>query len=224
MKKNFLKLLVVIILIIILSIFLMVILYSRIMPVYLNYAEGEMETIVTTVINKSITDDITNKLDIESLFIVKSNDNTKTTIVDFDPVILNKVMSSISDVVYTNLKLVSEKDSETLKKYNIKDNIFYIPTGIIFDSVLLNNLGPRIPINMEIISSINPDIETQVTEYGINNSLIEVFIHVIVDVRMILPISSSNIRITVVVPLAVKLIQGNVPEYYLGGFFETKNS
>lgn len=224
MKRNFFKLFIVIILIIILSLFLIFYLTNKIMPIYLNYTEGELEKLVTTIINKSVNEEITNKLEIDNLFIIKNNDNTKTTIVDFDPVILNQVMSTISDTVYTNLKLVSEKDSETLKKYNISSNIFYIPTGMIFDSVLLNNLGPKIPINMEIISSINPDIETKVTEYGINNSLIEVFIHVIVDVRMILPISSSNIQITVVVPLTVKLIQGSVPEYYLGNFLKEKNS
>ena len=76
---------------------------------------------------------------------------------------------------------------------------------------------------MEIISSINPDIETKVSEYGINNSLIEIFIHVVSSVKMILPTSSKDMEITVVVPIAVKLIQGSVPEYYLGNLLQ-KNS
>ena len=189
----------------------------------MNYSESEMKRVVTTVINKSVTEDIVKEFDINQLFIIKSDDNTKTIMVDFDPVILNRVMSIISDVVYDNLILISEKDIETLKKYNVSDSIFYIPSGIIFNSVILNNLGVKIPVKMEIISSINPDIETKVTEYGINNSLIEVFIHVNVSVKMILPISSKDLEITVVVPLAVKLIQGNVPDYYLGNLIDKKS-
>ena len=182
----------------------------------MNYAEGEIKRLITTVINKSITDDITDDFNVSDLFITSTDLNTKTIIVDFDPVILNRSMARISDLVYDNLKLISEKDLDTLKKYNVSDSIFYIPTGVIFkNSVLLNNLGPKIPVKMEIISSVNPNIETKVSEYGINNSLVEVFIHVIVSVRMILPTMSKEMEIVVVVPLAVKLIQGNIPENYL---------
>ncbi|MBQ8472914.1 MAG: sporulation protein YunB [Bacilli bacterium] len=216
MKKKFLKLFIIILLIIILATLLIKFLNKRIMPIYMNYQEGEMKRLITTVINKSITDDITSEFDVSELFITNTNESTKTVIIDFDPVILNRVMSSISDIVYDNLKLISEKDQNTLKKYNVSDSIFYIPTGVIFkNSVFLNNLGPKIPVKMELISSVNPNIETKVSEYGINNSLIEVFIHVNVSVRMILPTKSKEMEIVVVVPLAVKLIQGNIPENYL---------
>lgn len=200
------------------------ILNNKVMPIYMNYSKEEMKKLITTVINKSITEDIINELEVDKLFIINYDNNSKTTIIDFDPVILNRVMSLIADRVYDNLILISKKDEKTLKKYNISDGIFYIPSGIIFNSIWLNNIGPKIPIKMEIISSINPDIETKVSEYGINNSLIEVFIHVVASVKMILPTSSSNMEIIVVVPLAVKLIQGSVPEYYLGNLLQGKSN
>lgn len=224
MKKKFIKLFLIVIIIIMLSIVILKILNNKIMPIYLNYAESEMKRLITTVINKSINDDLINELDMDSLFIVKNDLNSQTVVIDFDPVSLNKIMAKVSDVVYDNLKLISEKDLETLEKYNVNESIFYIPIGIAFDSVVLNNLGSKIPIKMELISSINPDIETKVTEYGINNSLIEVFIHVIASVKMILPTASKEMEIVVVVPVAVKLIQGSVPEYYLGNLFEQKNN
>ena len=37
------------------------------------------------------------------------------------------------------------------------------------------------------------------------------------NVKMILPFSSKNIDISVMVPLAVKIIQGNIPDYYSSG-------
>lgn len=206
----------IIILIIILSITILVLLNNKVMPSYMSYADAEMKKVVTTVINKSITEEITNQLEIDSLFVLKKDSNN-TTMIDFDPVIINRVMSKISDLVYTNLELVSKKDYNTLKKYNLNESIFSIPSGIIFNTTMLNNIGPRIPVKMEIISSVNPNIKTEVTEYGINNSLIEVYIHVIVDVKMILPMYSSTMQVVVVVPLAMKLIQGSVPKYYQKG-------
>ena len=218
MKNKFGKLLIILVMIVIISILILSLLSYKVMPIYMSYADAEMQRLVTVVINKTISDDL--KINsIDDLFIIKSDSNTNMTMVDFDPVVLNRVMSRISDIVYQNVKLIGEGDKETLEKYNVSSNIFYIPSGIIFNSTLLNNLGPKIPIKMEIISSVNPNIETKVTEYGINNSLVEVFIKVNASIKMILPLASSNIDVSVVVPISVKLIQGMVPDYYLGGLY-----
>ena len=217
MKRKWLKLLITFILLIIFTFIILVFLSNKVIPFYMNYSEAEMKRVVTTVINKSVTEEVTNQLEVDSLFVLKK-ENDNTIIVDFDPVIVNRVMSKISDVVYNNLKLISKKDKLTLEKYNLDESYFYIPSGIIFNTTMLNNIGPRIPINLEIISSVNPNLKTEVTEYGINNSLIEVYINVIVDVKMILPMYSNTMQIVVVVPLAVKLIQGEVPKYYQRGY------
>ena len=217
MKRKWLKLLITFILLIIFTFIILVFLSNKVMPFYMNYSEAEMKRVVTTVINKSVTEEVTNQLEVDSLFVLKK-ENDNTIIVDFDPVIVNRVMSKISDVVYNNLKLISKKDKLTLEKYNLDESYFYIPGGIIFNTTMLNNVGRRIPINLEIISSVNPNLKTEVTEYGINNSLIEVYINVIVDVKMILPMYANTMQIVVVVPLAVKLIQGEVPKYYQRGY------
>lgn len=217
MKRKWLKLLITFILLIMFTFIILVFLSNKVIPFYMNYSEAEMKRVVTTVINKSVTEEVTNQLEVDSFFVLKK-ENDNTIIVDFDPVIVNRVMSKISDVVYNNLKLISKKDKLTLEKYNIDESYFYIPSGIIFNTTMLNNIGPRIPINLEIISSVNPNLKTEVTEYGINNSLIEVYINVIVDVKMILPMYANTMQIVVVVPLAVKLIQGEVPKYYQRGY------
>ena len=216
MKKKLFKFLLINIIIIIIAIIIIVILNKKVLPIYLNYAEAEMKRLVTTIINKSITKEVTEELAVDELFIIRKEENSNVTMVDFDPVIVNRVVSLIADVVYDNLKLVSKKDQKTLEKYNVDATVFYIPSGIIFNSAMLNNLGPKIPVNLEIISSVNLNLKTEITEYGINNSLVEVYIRVDVSVKMILPMAANNMQVTVMVPLAVKLIQGEVPKYYQG--------
>ena len=75
---------------------------------------------------------------------------------------------------------------------------------------------------MEFVSLVNPSIETKVTEYGINNSLVEVSININSSIRMILPLKSEEIEVKVLVPITVKIIQGLVPEYYLGNVVKDK--
>ena len=210
MKKNIIKLIIIFILIIFLAIILICLLNSKVIPIYMEYSEIEMKRVVTTTINKTI-----NEIEIsDNLFIMKSDDDIK--IIDYEPKALNTIISNITNNVYDNLKLISEMDNDTLKKFNISKNIFYIPSFIIFNSPLLNNLGPKIPIKLELIESVNSNMETKVTEYGINNSLIEVNVKVNVTVKMILPLSSKDVNVSVIVPLTVKIIQGNIPEYYFG--------
>ncbi len=225
MNKKILKVLIILMFIIIISILILNLLSHKVMPIYLSYQESELKRLIITVINKSVSENFINEDSFDNLFIIKDDKNTNMTMIDFDPVVLNKVISNIADIVYTNIKLISEKDKDTLEKYNVSDSVFYIPSGVIFDSTFLNNLGPRIPVNMEIISSVNPSVETKVTEYGINNSLVEVFINVNANIKMILPLASSEVEVKVVVPLTVKIIQGMVPDYYLGGLIgQTKSS
>ena len=125
---------------IILAFFVIIWLNNKVMPIYMNYSESEMKRLVTTVINKSVGEELTNQFDTNELFIIKTS-NEKITMVDFDPVIVNRVMSSVRNIVYDNLKLISEKNKETLEKFNVSESIFYIPTGVIFDSVLLTLLN-----------------------------------------------------------------------------------
>ena len=211
MKKNITKLFIILFFVIALSIIIIIFLNKKVVPTYMSYSKSVMKRVVTNVINKTTTEVEIN----DDLFIVKETNSTETA--SFDPIVLNKIIASISNDVYDNLKLVENLDTDTLSKFNIDQNIFYIPTGIIFNSVMLNNLGPKIPVKLELVDSINSSVETKVTEYGINNSLIEVSVKVVATIRTILPMSSDDMEVQVVVPIAVKIIQGNIPEYYFGG-------
>ena len=70
MKRKVLKLFILIIIIIIIALILLVVLSNKVMPLYMSYAKEEMKRVVTTVINKYITEEITNELEIDSLFIL----------------------------------------------------------------------------------------------------------------------------------------------------------
>ena len=76
MKRKWLKLLITFILLIIFTFIILVFLSNKVMPFYMNYSEAEMKRVVTTVINKSVTEEVTNQLEVDSLFVLKKeNDN-----------------------------------------------------------------------------------------------------------------------------------------------------
>ena len=216
MKKKISFLIVIIILIITLSIISIKIINDKISPLVINYSIGEMKRITSIIINRSINSDILDKNDMDNLFII-TKDNDEIMTISLDSIIVNKITDNISDACEDNLRLMEEGKYDLLKKkFNIGEEYFYVPSGIIFKNTLLNSIGPKIPINLKIVGSVTSGIKTDVKEYGINNSLITISSEITVEMMVILPFSSEYVRITNLIPISIKLIQGKVPQIYGG--------
>ena len=215
MRKKFCYLLITVIFIIIVSLILLKKLNNKISPIVMEYSISEMKRITSIIINRSINSDILNKDDINNLIIYKKDDNDIITIT-LDSIIVNKITDNISDIVEDNLRLVEEGKYNILKdKFNIGEEYFLVPSGIIFKNSLFSSIGPSIPINLKIIGNVTSGILTDVKEYGINNSLITISVDITLEMMVILPFSSKEININNQVPIIIKLIQGKVPNYYI---------
>ncbi len=215
MKKRISLLLLIIVIIIIISIICVKVIIDKITPLVMNYSISEMKRITTIIINRSINNDILDQEDMNKLFVTNKDNNGDMITISLDSIIVNKLTDKISDACEDNLRLLEEGKYNDLKnKFNIGEEYFYVPSGIIFKNTLLNSLGPKIPINLKIIGNVTSGIKTEVKEYGINNSLITISSEITVEMMVILPFSSDNIRITNLVPICIKLIQGKVPDYY----------
>lgn len=190
---------------------------DNVSPVIMEYSKSEMKKVAATLINKAITNDILEEMNLDELFIIdKSNDEEIITVM-LDPSIVNRAASRATDAVEDNLKRVEMYDESVLNDFNINENCFYVPTGIVFNSPFLNNIGPKIPIRLKMVGNVTSGIVTEVKEYGINNSLITVSMEVSVEIQVVLPLTTDYISITNYIPLAIKLIQGKVPIYYGDG-------
>jgi len=105
---------------------------------------------------------------------------------------------------------------------NLKKGIIYeLPSGIIFNNTLLNNVLPKIPVKIDLIGNIFCKLNTDIKSYGINNALMEISIQIEADVKILLPFVSSNTKINVDVPIIMKIMEGNVPSYYFDGYLNT---
>lgn len=217
MKKKLCLLFIIVFIMIIISIVIVKNIIDRITPLVMDYSIGEMKRVISIIINRSINSDILNQDDMNNLFAVTKEENGEYLSITLDSIIVNKITDNISDVCEDNIRLVEEGKYQELKnKFNIGEENFFVPVGVIFKNTLLSSIGPKIPINLKLIGNITSGIKTDVKEYGINNSLITISSEITVEMMMILPFSSDHIYITNVVPISIKLIQGKVPEYYGG--------
>lgn len=231
MKKNFfcLKIFVIIICAIICSIIFIKILSNKIGPIYLDIAEKEVKKLVILVINNSINDEVINEMGNNELFDIVKNNNNEIVLIDYNSMNVNKYLALVVRTVSNNLDLI-ENGKYNLLSFNLEgyDNkllnkgiIANIPFGSLLGLNLLSNVGPRVPVKFNLIKDVSGGIDTKINEYGINNAYMEVLVKVKVNVNINLLFLSRTINIECSVPISMKIIQGNIPNFYTGGINST---
>lgn len=218
MKKKLGIFLLIMLIVVILAIVVLKTINDKIAPVVMDYSKTEIKRLASTIINRSVNYDLLDNNLMDKLFIVTKNSGEEIITVTLDSNIVNQITDKISDACEDNLRLIEEGKYEALKrKFNIGEEYFYVPSGIIFNNSVLSQIGPKIPINLKVIGNVTSGITTEVKDYGINNSLITISVEIQVEMMVILPFSSDYVSITNYVPIAIKLIQGKVPQFYGGG-------
>lgn len=196
-------------------------------PILLNYAEVEMVKLSSYIINKSVSKEISSNIKPEEIYTTVLNNDGEIVSVDFNPISVNKILSTTNNIVQLHLRAVENGDIDFLELpenvYLVEDTkklkkgiIYEIPIGIITNNVLLSNVGPKIPIRLMPVGSVSSTIETEIKQYGINNALIEIFVSVSVSEKIIMPFNSKTITVSSKIPVAMKIMQGKIPEYYGG--------
>lgn len=201
---------------------------KQLTPILMEHAESEIKKVSLYMINQSIDDEVVKNLNVDELFIMNKSENTIQS-VDFNTLRVNQLLQKINKKVWDNLsalqngnmKVLSEHDSifQNTTKLN-KGVIYEVPMGIIFHNTLFSNVGPKVPVKLIFSGNMNSYVKTNIKDYGINNAMIEVTIHIEVEEQVLLPFTSKRIKVEADVPLAVKITNGDVPHYYSTGIKE----
>lgn len=218
---------------VIITIIVLKIISIRVSPILMNYAELETKKLSSIVINRAVNKQLANGMNIDEMFNIIKNDNGEIATIDFNPAIVNKVLNTTTNVVLINLKAIEEGNIDFIElpdilisndKDKLKNGIIYeIPLGTITNSGFLSNLGPKIPIKLNIIGSVESNVKTNIKEYGINNALVEIYIRISVTEQINVPFISKRVTVTSDIPVALKVIQGSVPKYYGGTLSKQSN-
>lgn len=232
-SKTINKIILVILLLILCIILTFRFINKKVSPILFSYAESSVKKLTNLVINRAISKQLTEELNIDDLFIITKDKDNQIKTIDFNPILVNKTLTVITNNIQLNLKYLEEGKIDLLElpdnididideKKISKGIIYEIPSGVIFNNSVLANIGPKIPVKLSIIGDIVSTVNTKVTNYGINNAMIEVNIIVEVEEMVILPVTTKRIKVETSIPVAIKLIEGTVPNYYFNGI--DKNS
>ena len=195
---------------------------TKIVPLLEVYAENEVKKISSLIISEAVESISFSEEEAMSFFNTLTNKSDEVISVDFNTAKINKSLVKLNKAVYKDLKSF-ENGRYKLEDTEIEteDLIYKIPLGYITGNYTLSNIGPKVPLKAKVIGSVVSNIKTEVSSYGINNSLLKVYIDVTVNMRFMLPLISKDVLVNNSIPLVVKLIQGKIPNVYGGSYAVT---
>jgi len=173
---------------------------KNIRPTVIAISEIQARTITTEAINKTIKSKISKDIDYNDLIFVKYDDTGKVTLMQANTVLMNNIASEVALEVQEQMKQIS--------KSKIK-----VPLSNAFDTQLVNL--PNVKLQIVPQGAVTVDFATEFEASGINQTRHRIYLIVITDIKIIVPLVSENIQIATNIPIAETIIVGDVPEQFI---------
>lgn len=201
-------------------------------PTLIEMAETKTNQFAREAINEAVSRRIVDDLEADEILDIETDEEGNIVSMNWNSVVINRVLRNTTFRVQNFLKRIERGEitpeesldfdlehDVVLEEDTVEDHraIVRIPIGQATNNALLANLGPQVPVNFRIIGDVQSDVERRVTEYGINNALIELDIFIQANVQVVIPFATKTTTVETHVPVSIGVIQGEVPEFYNQG-------
>lgn len=190
----------------------------------IDCAEDEIRHLTSLIMSNCIKKYLEETPNLDLIEIERNNNSIER--IQYNTKILNQTKTKILDMLEVDLDYMTDGNLEKigLNQNKLSDEyyektekgiLFMVSIGSSTGNPFFSNLGPKIPLNLKTIGDATADITTNITEYGMNNALIEISIKLEATTIIHMPFLSKEVTITNTIPLTIELIQGTVPGYYI---------
>jgi sporulation protein YunB len=174
----------------------------NIKPPLLTISEVRAKTIAIEVINEAIISELTYKIRYEDLFVIKTDNENRVTMLQANTMFMNRIVSETALSIQEKLKQMGTKRVG-------------IPLGSILGSEIFANLGPRLNIEILPMGTVVVNFATDFEQAGINQTRHKIYLAVDTQVRIVLPLASDVVDVNTRIPIAETIIVGEIPQSYI---------
>lgn len=191
---------------------------KSITPIIKNVAKTEITRLATEAINDAVYENIS-KADLKKLIVIHEGEPRTYS---FDPQVYTKLLSVTTKDIEKRLGIKhggdpTSRNINDIESAQMQSIVYYIPLGVATRNSLLANLGPEIPVELSLVRDVESKLRTKMTDSGINNTLIELFIDFKVDMQIVIPYFTDEAPIKFEAKIGDLFYPGEVPKYYGGG-------
>jgi sporulation protein YunB len=207
-----------------------VVINKGIQPTLMEIAEIKTTEFATRGITTAVK--FAEDLDFEEIAKTEKDSDGNVSFIGWDSTVVNKLNRAATDRVEEFFHSMNRGEppdyqdplddlhiyGDTVDELVDRDpTVVEIPIGQATGNTILANLGPKIPVNMELVGNVNTDIVEEREELGINNVLLSIYIYVEVDVQIVIPFTTTVKTVDSKILIDKHLVMGDVPDFYGGG-------
>lgn len=189
------------------SLFLFIIIFSlyskKLNPKLNDYIDFLVKDEIYKKVIKS-NNFITNE-EVNDILYIDKNDSNEIVYLDYD---IDKTYKLLNKYI------------DSLKKDNSKSKILTVPLFIASDNIIISSLGPKIKFKYEIIDNVKGKIKTKVTDFGVNNALVEMYFELEIGYLVVIPMNKKESVLKTEILISSKIINGKVPTFYGKNIFK----
>lgn len=158
----------------------------------------------------------------KDILIPTYNNKNEVTSLTYDMKVVYEIAGAFTNNIKSSLK---EKNNNIpfITETNNNKILFMIPIGALSNQALFTNMGPKIPVQIYFVDNVFTEIKTKVTDYGINNALIEIYLSINLTYEIVSPFVREQVTLNYNLPIDQKIITGVVPNI-IGHTFEAKTT
>ena len=158
----------------------------------------------------------------KDILIPTYNNKNEVTSLTYDMKVVYEIAGAFTSNIKSSRK-EKNNDIPFITETNNNKILFMIPIGALSNQALFTNMGPKIPVQIYFVDNVFTEIKTKVTDYGINNALIEIYLSINLTYEIVSPFVREQVTLNYNLPIDQKIITGVVPNI-IGHTFATKTT
>lgn len=198
-------------------------------PVLMEIAEAKLNEFATRGINSAVR--FAEDYNFEDVVIITYDNEGHPATYNWDPAVISEINRVATDRVEEFFINVNRGDPLTFENpleepHDYSDGaedrakqdptLVEIPLGQITKNPVLANLGPKIPINFEIVGNVKTNVVRKKEAFGINGAWMSLYIDVQANVQIVIPFTTEVAPVSTEIYIDSGVIMGDVPQFYGG--------
>ncbi|HET7578186.1 MAG TPA: sporulation protein YunB [Bacillales bacterium] len=193
-------------------------------PTLMAFAVTKTQNVATKVINTAVNKQVKEFQQNLNFVTLKYNNDGDVSSAVINAADVNMLQTTTTNQVINYLKMLENgKPEEFINSEGIELQadqkgplITTIPLGLATKNSLLANLGPQVPVRFQLIGNVKSNLEYKVDAVGINTTSISMYIHIVVNIRAIIPFATKPKKVSSDVFLTGITYPADTPLYYGG--------
>ncbi|MFC2947168.1 sporulation protein YunB [Virgibacillus sediminis] len=198
-------------------------------PTLMEIAEVKTDEFATRAINSAVR--FAESYNYDEVLRITYDDEGNVATYTWNPAVVSEINRVATDRVEEFFMHVNRGDPITYD-YSLHDPYDYnegaedraehdptlveIPLGQVTGNTVLANLGPTIPVNLELVGSVRTNIVREEEEFGINGAWVSLYVNVEADVQIVIPFTTEVKTVQTEIYIDSGAIMGDVPDFYGG--------